>query len=488
MNLPPTNVVDTPQSRCRFAMAWSDITPPADIYHRMWGAASHERASGIHRPLRATVTIFEPLDPPKPIVSSAERQVLIALDHCVLGAVELDQLMTALTQSTGLSSEVFLVVFSHTHSAGLMSLERAELPGGDRIPPYLKLLGTQVADLIQRCLRQLEPVTLVYGMGRCSLARHRDYWDPNLAQFVCGFNPDHPADDTVLVAKVIADSGRLAATLVNYACHPTTLAWENTLVSPDYIGALREVVEEEFAAPCLFLQGACGELGPKEGFVGDTAVADRNGRELGFAAVAALTALPPPGTQFRYAGPIVSGATLGTWTHSPLSHSDRLAHAYWNVSRWSEPLPYRADQPSISQVETELQQYQSEERAARARGDELSSAAARAMAERKRRLRHRLAQLPPGDSYPLQVVIWRIGNAIWVGVQGESYSILQTELRRRFPNQVIIVASIAADWGASYLPPRTTYGKNIYQETIAVVAPGSLEQLIDAIASRIATL
>ena len=81
-------------------------------------------------------------------------------------------------------------------------------------------------------------------------------------------------------------------------------------------------------------------------------------------------------------------------------------------------------------------------------------------------------------------MLWRIGDALWVGVQGESYSLLQTELRRRFPDQIIIVASIATDWGASYLPPRDYYDTGIYQESIAVVAAGSLEQLIESIAQR----
>src|SRR5688572_11664085 len=108
------------------------------------------------------------------------------------------------------------------------------------------------------------------------------------------------------------------------------------------------------------------------------------------------------------------------------------------------------------------------------------------MAERKRRLLHRLSQLPPGEAFPLQVVLWRIGDGFWLGVQGESYSLLQTELRRRFPGTPIIVGSVAADWGASYLPPAGTYGTGTYQESIAVVAAGSLEQLIDSIATRIA--
>ena len=56
--------------------------------------------------------------------------------------------------------------------------------------------------------------------------------------------------------------------------------------------------------------------------------------------------------------------------------------------------------------------------------------------------------------FPLQLVLWRMGDAFWLGVQGESYSLLQTDLRRRFPGTPIVVVSIAADWGASYLPPR----------------------------------
>jgi len=107
------------------------------------------------------------------------------------------------------------------------------------------------------------------------------------------------------------------------------------------------------------------------------------------------------------------------------------------------------------------------------------------MAERKARLLHRFSHLPSGAMFPLQVVLWRIGDAFWLGVQGEFYSVFQTELRRCFPRATIVIATNAADWGASYLPPREIYGKGIYQETIAVVSPGSLEQVIESVAKRI---
>ena len=47
MPQPSITEVNTPQSRCQFALAWADITPPIGIYHRMWGAAKHERATGV---------------------------------------------------------------------------------------------------------------------------------------------------------------------------------------------------------------------------------------------------------------------------------------------------------------------------------------------------------------------------------------------------------------------------------------------------------
>ncbi|MCB1279573.1 hypothetical protein [Prosthecobacter sp.] len=470
----PSHTEDpTPQSRCRFALAWCDITPPANIYHRMWGAAKHDRATGVHRPLRATVAIFAPME-------GSEQQIVLALDHCVMGATEHANLVAQAAEIGGVAREEILVAFSHTHGAGLMGIDRANLPGGDLIPPYLQSLGEKAGALVKQCLASLQPAGIVYGKAKCSLATHRDFWDGK--QFVCGHNPGVPADDTVIVARVTDNAGQMLASIVNYACHPTTLAWENTLISPDYIGAMREVVERDTGAPCLFLQGASGELGPREGFVGDTAVADRNGRELGYAALSALTALAAAGTNFVYAGPVVSGATLGSWKHQPI---DTTSKAGWKLQRWHEPLHYRPGQPTIEQTQAELDQFQADEATARSAGDETRAADLRALAERKNRLLHRLHQLPPGDTYPLQVVLWHIGDAIWLGVQGESYNLLQTELRRRFPDKIIVVASIAADWGASYLPPRELYDTGIYQESIAIVAAGSLEQLIEVIAERI---
>ncbi len=475
--------VTAPQSRLRFAVAVGDITPPVGIYHRMWGAAAHDRAMGVHRPLRASVMVFQERDAAP---SANTRQVVIALDHCLLGAPETEQLLQRVAHTTGVERESLLVTFSHTHAAGLMSLDRVELPGGELIPPYLEMLARRAGELTAEALGKLQDATIVFGQGRCSLAAHRDFWDDAAGRFVCGFNPSGLADDTVLVARVTRDAdNQPLAVIVNYACHPTTLAWDNTLISPDYPGAMRETVEAAIGAPCVFLQGASGELGPREGFVGDTAVADRNGRQLAYAALAAWESLPPPGTRFEYAGPVESGATIGSWRHAPLDDAAKHAAAAWRSRRWTVDLPYREDLPTPDAARREQEEWRAKEEEAARRGDAAAARDARAMIERRTRLLRRLETLPAGPAFSFPIALWRTGNAWWAAVSGEPYNLLQTELRRRFPHTPIMVTVLVGGWGPAYLPPRDLYGRGIYQESVATLAPGCLEKLIEAIAETL---
>jgi len=469
-----TTRVETPQSRGRAAFARADITPPPGIYHRMWGAALHEQATGVHRPLTATAALLEAED-------GGGRLLVVGLDHCLLEAVETAAICARVRDASGIPPEQIHVALSHTHGSAWLSRARAHLPGGDLIGPYLDRVAEVCGTLAGRVINSTVPATVVYGTARCSLAAHRDFFDAATNQVVCGFNPGGPADDTVLVAKAVSDAGVTLGTVVNYACHPTTLAWQNTLVSPDYVGAMREVVERETGAPCLFLQGASGDLGPREGFVGDPAVADRNGRQLGFAALSGLEALPPPGTAFEYAGPVVSGATLGPWAHRPVSAAERSRQATWSSRRWEEPLPYRVDLPTLDQTRAEQARWKKEEDDARRADDAVRVRDAHAQVERMVRQTVRLAALPAGKAYPLPMAVWRLGDALWVFTAGELYQSFQTALRARFPGMAVVVATICDDWQPGYLPPASGYGYGIYQEVIAAVGPGCLEALTETV-------
>lgn len=473
--------VDTPQARCRAGVARADVTPPVGIYHRMWGAASHDRATGVHRPLLATALWLGPR-------SGDGALLVIALDHCVIDSVEMAQFTDAIGRTTGLNADQVMVTLSHTHGSGWMTRSRAHLPGGELIGPYLDDLTAKLAALAVQARDAARPAVIVHGQGRCTLAAHRDYRDEEGGPFVCGFNPVGPADDTVLVARVTTDGGDLLATVVNYACHPTTLAWENTAISPDYVGAMRETIERDTGAPCLFLQGASADLGPREGFVGDRAIADRNGRQLGHAALSALESLPPPGTRFAYAGPVVSGAIIGTWKHVALDADALARQEAWAVRRATIDLPYRQDVPGVEETRAARERYRAAEEQARISGDAVKARDCRALVEQMDRRLHRLQSLPPGKAFPYRFTIARLGDAVWLLLPGELYQAFQVTLRQRFAGRPIVVATLTNDWQPGYLPAASAYGHGIYQETIALVAAGALEALTEAVGREIDAL
>jgi hypothetical protein len=466
--------IEFPQTHCWAAIARCEITPPVGIYHRMWGAARHDRATGVHRPLLATLLWIEPR-----VGDPARAVITVALDHCILDQCDIELIQQSVARAAEVRTDQVGIVLSHTHAAGLMSRTRADQPGGDLIAPYLDSVAAAVGQLAQHAAANLQPATIVYGTGCCRLAAHRDYWDPDRQQFVCGFHPEGPADDTLLVAKILGDDRTVLGTLVNYACHPTTLAWDNTQISPDYVGAMREIVETHVGGLCLFVQGASGDLGPRDGYVGDAAIADMNGRELGFAALAALEQLPPPRLSYVYQGAVVSGTLIGHWEYEPAGGAMLEQQERWQVEVHSVGLPYRTDLPTIDETEQQRRQWLADEQAARQAGDERQATDCRARVEQMTRQLWRLEALPLGKCFPLPVTVARLGTSLWVWVPGEHYQHLQLTLRQRFPQLPVIVATLANGWQPGYVPPAATYGYGIYQESIAVTGPGSAEILIE---------
>ncbi|MDZ4820775.1 MAG: hypothetical protein SGJ20_17555 [Planctomycetota bacterium] len=492
--------VHTPQSRCRAGIVSRDITPPVGIYHRMWGAAVHDRSEGVHRPLMATVLCLLPEVPVASKISTngkgasligaavGDALIVVALDHCLMDASDVTQIRHAVSTELHTHAENVQVIMSHTHGSGYMFCGRADLPGGDLIGPYLDAMTAQCAKFAKEALQSAGKATIVYGTGRCALAKHRDYWDEDAQSFVVSFNPEGPADDTLLVGRIESESGKTLGTIVNYACHPTTLAWDNRLLSPDFIGSMRELIEQHTGAPAMFIQGASGDLGPQQGFIGDTTVADKNGRELGFAALATLEGIPAAGQVYQYTGWKMSGTRIGEWRYVPQEACALEPQAEWRSSHQFVPLPYREDMPTPQQARADYHASRSEEEQALAAGDQARHAAARIRTEQLSRLADRLEGLPVGKDYPYPVDLQRIGEAVWLFVPGELYQDFQVELRAAFPAIPLIIATMSGSWNPAYLPKASSYGYGIYQDTCAVVAPGSLEQLIEAVKDQITEL
>ena len=223
-------------------LAREDITPQIGIYSRNWGAALHDAADGIHRPLTLTALTLQTANDEPPLV-------WIDADAGWWRSLSVARTFRArLLEALELDSSRLLFGLTHTHAAvPLTDAPEPEWKGGDLLAPYLDRMFEAAVDAVKGALASAEQATLAWHTGRCALAGARDLTDPDpsRARRVCGFDPTAAADDTLLVGRVTDGRGRNLATLCHYACHPTTLAWENHQISPDYVGAMRETVERE---------------------------------------------------------------------------------------------------------------------------------------------------------------------------------------------------------------------------------------------------
>lgn len=452
--------VNDPSAAACIGVARRDVTPPVGIYNRAWGAASHDTAAGIHRPLTATAVTVAPVE------GSGSPLVLVAVDA---GWWQLNDdewwVRGAVLERFGLEPARVMIAFAHTHAGPSICRADLDKPGGELIAGYLDAFRHAILDAVDEALHSAKPATLAWAYGKCNMATNRDLPDPQRDRHVCGFNPDNPADDTVLVGRITADAtGGLLGTIVNYACHPTTLAWENKLISPDYVGAMHEVVERETGAPCAFLQGASGELSPREQYVGDTAIADRNGRHLGWSVLAALESMLPPRTALQFTGVVESGAPLATWARVPCAPSSAIAAETFCVALPLKPMP------SPDEIEREAE-----------------ACADRVMAERLRRKLRVRQSVGTGSTCETGVWIWRIGDAILVGQPNEAYSAFQVELRRRFPRQAVAVMNLV-NGCVGYLSPPELHDLDIYQVWQSPFDRTALDELTRACAERMSAL
>src|SRR3984957_1842069 len=302
-----------PEFRGRIGLARRAITPPVGIYARAWGSAQHDVAEGVHRPLLATAMVFQSH-------SGATELILVTLDLIVLFQEEADKIRSAILQRLSLRPDQLILHPSHSHSTPFFLSRQVNKPGGHLIPPYLAALPEVCCELIAAARAAARDSILTWAYGQCGLAFNRDAIDPASGRDVCGLNLAVKADHTVLVGRITDSSGRLSATIVNYACHPVSLGGANRLLSPDYIGAMRELVEKETeGAVCVFFQGAAGDLTPRRSYESNVEAADQNGRELGYAALSTLASMFPAGQELQYRGIEESGTPLGIWRLTPKS-------------------------------------------------------------------------------------------------------------------------------------------------------------------------
>jgi len=439
----------------RFQIIEADITPPRGIYSRNWGAAKFDVASGVHKPLLMSC-----------LVTQGDDGTLGAMIAADLGWWKNNDdernLRTAIIEACNLKEEQLLFCLSHTHAGPSICSNDKDQNGGKYIISYLEFLKNTAVESINKAKENLMDGFLSWEYGCCDLATKRDL---NLnGEYLIGYDPSAKPDQTLLVGKLSNTDGELRAVICNYACHPTTFAHENTLISPDYVGAMRELIAEKLNVPIVFLQGASGDLAPKKQYVNDPEIVDANGRKLGYAILSTLENTSPVGKKWIFDHALQSGAPLAIYAEKEIVPSQVFRQIKFEVS-----IPYK-QLDSIEKIEQEF-----------------NACADRVIKDRLWRKLNTRKSIGDQTHAILPVWIWQFGDAFVVAQANEVYAIGQELIRARFKDAPIAFINIANGY-LGYLPPQDLYGKDIYAVWQTPFEKGGLELLIAEVISKIEQL
>lgn len=216
--------------------ATADVTPP--VGYPMWGYASRKDkpSEGVRDPLKARALVMK---------SGEGKIALVSLD---LGRAPTRESMARIR--AGLKADGFAELFlvaSHTHHAPVI-----ELDAWPKERPYVRELEETLVKLIKTADAARVPARYAVAAAEVGLNRNRQ-----------SRRRDAPVDRELLVLHVEDAHGKPVASAVNFAAHPTTLPANLMRFSADFPGAMAKHVEAATGgAPCLFLQGAAGDLSP----------------------------------------------------------------------------------------------------------------------------------------------------------------------------------------------------------------------------------
>lgn len=196
------------------------------------------------------------------------RGVIITCDHMGIPRSMVDRLRTALRQRCDLDRARVMLLFSHNHCGPVLRGDLVDYyPLDDeqqaRIDAYTDQVTASMADSAARALQVLHPVQLSTGTGVTRFAvNRRDNPEVDVAGRLARGEPLAGAvDHSVPVMAIRSPAGDLEGLLFGYACHSTTMAFEQWC--GDYPGFAQAALEDGHpGATAMFFPGCGADQNP----------------------------------------------------------------------------------------------------------------------------------------------------------------------------------------------------------------------------------
>ncbi len=186
-----------------------------------------------------------------------------------------DMVRVAAEEQLGISPEYITVGGTHNHS---------QVAYGSKDPANERwrqnILIPQIMASIQQAINDLSPAEMYIARTETeNLTFVRRYFltDGSLYEGYTGnrdgeiVRHETEADEEIQLVKFVRE-GKKDVLMINWQSHATRATSTGTDVHADYVGPLRERVEEELDVQCVYYQGACGNTVPSSRIPGEHAV------------------------------------------------------------------------------------------------------------------------------------------------------------------------------------------------------------------------
>lgn len=388
-------------------MAEVVITPPVGV--RMSGYADRTAGStGVLDELYARTLVLE---------TGGRLMALVACDLLGLDLPIVTAIRERVSAQCRLPAGQVMITATHTHCGpDLDYLTETEIDE----------LVSRIAGSVTAALAARREATIGFAVGHCATGvSRRNPRSPRTPYHLYSY-PEGTMDSRVLVMAVRDAAGAPLGAVLNYACHPVTLGWNELNLSKDYLEYTSAVLKHAWgpASVPLFLQGCAANINPRwvydhpeedpilppvwpEGLDDRLRETARLGRELGGAALSAAESVLRPGDVGRLDSRLIE-----------LS------------------LPLRGDMELPTPT------------------------AGRRTGGRYPTLETRLAAAHGRLATQLQVL--RVGDGWIIGLPGEICVEYQLELRRRIAAEHVLVAELAGDT-IDYVTPPELFAEGGYE-------------------------
>lgn len=221
----------------------SDITPPVGT--ELHGGPRRVSDS-VRDPLYATAIVLE---------DGARRVALVVCDLLHFPDDFLRAAIADIEAATGLAAEDILLSATHSHSGPTLD------------EPYGTALRGKLCECMAEACGGMRPCRVGGGSGvveGVAVSQREQLPEGETSAFgsiINGDGWDRPVDTELGVLRFDDPGGDPIAAGVNFSCHSDNSPADDTVISSEFPGEVRRVIEAATGATALFVQGCCGNIG-----------------------------------------------------------------------------------------------------------------------------------------------------------------------------------------------------------------------------------